>query len=153
MLKYIENKQKCIEFFFLYSNADIPLKYLFNSNFSNSIPIEISAYCKIIPVVCSCSRLHSCCGEWEDWDPINRFNHTSWVDIVIPTDCPRSVLNGCVSKVLVADCSVDVGAFVLGLSQISSFSLLNINTYSRLQCGAVSVLPHSSSDLVVCKIP
>ena len=60
----------------------------------------------------------------------NRFNHTSGVTAVIPTDRPKSVRNRCVIKVLVAffmlsrcflDFSVGVGAFVIGLSQISSF--------------------------------
>ena len=32
--------------------------------------------------------LHGFCGEWEGWDPVNRFNHTSGVAIVTPTDRP-----------------------------------------------------------------
>ena len=63
-------------------------------------------------------------------DPVNRFNHTSWVAIVTPTDRPKSVRNRCVIEVFCVvfvfsncflDCSVSVGAFVIGLSQISSF--------------------------------
>ena len=59
----------------------------------------------------------------------NRFNHTSWVTAVTPTDRPRSVLNSCVIKDFggvfmlsrcFLDCSVGVGGFVKGLSQISS---------------------------------
>ena len=85
--------------------------------------------CKIIPA-CSCPRLHNYCGEWEGWDPVNWFNHTSWVAIVTPTDRPKSVRNRCVIEVFCVvfvfsscflDCSVSVGAFVIGLSQISSF--------------------------------
>ena len=50
--------------------------------------------------------------------------------IVTPTDRPNSVRNGCVIEVFggvfvlshcFLDFSVDVGAFVIGLSQISSF--------------------------------
>ena len=43
--------------------------------------------------------LHNCCGEWEGWDPVKWFNHTSWVAIVTPTDRPKSVRNRCVIKV------------------------------------------------------
>ena len=58
------------------------------------------------------------------------FNHTSWVTAVTPTDRPQSVRNSCVIKVFggvfmlsrcFLDCSVGVGVFVTGLSQISSF--------------------------------
>ena len=65
-------------------------------------------------------------------DPVNRFNHTNWVAIVTPTDRPKSVSNRCVIEVFggvfvlshcFLDFSVGVGAFVLRLSQISSFSL------------------------------
>ena len=60
---------------------------------------------------------------------INRFNHTSGVTVVSPTDRPKSVRNRCVIEVfggfLMSRCfldfSVGVGAFVTGLSQISSF--------------------------------
>ena len=35
----------------------------------------------------------------EGWDPVNQFNHTSWVAVVTPTDRPKSVRNHCVIKV------------------------------------------------------
>ena len=35
------------------------------------------------------------CSLWEDWDPVNRFNHTNCMSVVTPTDCPKSVRNGC----------------------------------------------------------
>ena len=35
----------------------------------------------------------------EGWDPVNRFNHTSWLAIVTPTDRPKSVRNRCVIEV------------------------------------------------------
>ena len=62
--------------------------------------------------------------------PINQVNHTSWVAVDTPTDRPKSVRNRCVIEpfcdvVCVVSCtfdiSVGVGAFVIGLSQISSF--------------------------------
>ena len=61
--------------------------------------------------------------------PVNQVNH-SWVAIVTPTDRPKSVRNRSVIEVFVAffvlsfcpfDIFVGVGAFVIGLSQISSF--------------------------------
>ena len=33
------------------------------------------------------------------WDPVNRFNHTSWVAIVTSADRPKSVRNRCVIEV------------------------------------------------------
>ena len=37
----------------------------------------------------------------EGWDPVNRFNHTSMVTVVTPTDRPKSVRNRCVIEVFV----------------------------------------------------
>ena len=55
-------------------------------------------------------------------------NHTSWVAVVTPTDRPKSVRNCCLIDVALFvlslcpfDISVGVGAFVIGLGQISSF--------------------------------
>ena len=62
--------------------------------------------------------------------PVNQVNHTSWVANVTPTDRPKSVRNRSVIELFVAlfvlsfcpfDIFVGVGAFVIGLSQISSF--------------------------------
>ena len=62
--------------------------------------------------------------------PVNQVNHTSWVALVTPTDRPKSVHNRCVIELFVAllvlslspfVISVGVGAFVIGLSHISSF--------------------------------
>ena len=56
---------------------------------------------------------------------LTRLNHTSWVAVVTPTDCPKSVRNPCVIEVFggvfvlsrcFSDLSVGVGAFVIGLS-------------------------------------
>ena len=69
------------------------------------------------------------------WDPVNRFNHTSWIAIVTQTDQyrPKSVCNRYVIEVFggvrVLSCcflsfSVGVGAFAIGLSQTSSFFLV-----------------------------
>ena len=66
----------------------------------------------------------------EGWDPVNLFNHTSMVTIITPTNHPKSVRNRCVIEVFGGVCvlsrcylgfSVGVGAFVIGLSLISSF--------------------------------
>ena len=84
--------------------------------------------------------LQSFCDKWEDWDPVNRFNHTSWVAVVTLTDRPKSVRNRCVIQVFggvfvlslgFLDFSLGVRACVIGLSQISSFFLLFQN-YNNL---------------------
>ena len=67
--------------------------------------------------------------------PVNQVHHTSLVAVVTPTDRPTSVCNRCVIELFVAlfvlslcpfDISVGVGAFVIGLSQISSFCSFHI---------------------------
>ena len=72
------------------------------------------------------TRLLRLVGRWAR-KPVN---HTSWVAVVTPTDRPKSVRNRCVIELFVAlfmlslcpfDISVGVWAFVIGLSQISSF--------------------------------
>ena len=65
-------------------------------------------------------------------DPVNLFNSTSWVVVLIaPTDCHKLVHNRCVIEVLVAffelslcflDFSFGIRVFVIALSQIFSFS-------------------------------
>ena len=73
--------------------------------------------------------------------PINRFNHSSWVAVITSTDRPKSVHNHCVVEV--SSCifvlllcmlgfSVGVRAFVLGLSQISSFSSCIVYTVTNV---------------------
>ena len=75
--------------------------------------------------------IHGCCRKWEGWarTPVN---HISWVAVVTTTDRPKSVRSRCVIELFVAlfvlslcpfDISAGEGAFVIGLSQISSFSL------------------------------
>ena len=72
----------------------------------------------------------------QGWDPVNRFNHTSLVAIVDPTDRPKSARNRYVIEVFggvfvlsrsFLDLSVGVGAFVIRLSQISAFFLFKLN--------------------------
>ena len=79
---------------------------------------------------CVSFLLHGCCGEWDGWarKPVN---HASWVAVVTPTDRPKSVRNRCVIEhflvtlFVLSLCPfwrfVGVGAFVIGLSHISSF--------------------------------
>ena len=73
--------------------------------------------------------------------PVNQVNHTSWVAVVTPTDRPKSVRNRCVIELFMAlfvlslcpfGISVGVGAFVIGLSQISSFPLKKESYYNIL---------------------
>ena len=72
------------------------------------------------------TRLLRGVGRWAR-KPVN---HTSWVAVATPTDRPKSVHNRCLIELFVAlfmfslclfDISVGVGAFVIGLGQISSF--------------------------------
>ena len=72
------------------------------------------------------TRLLRGVGSWAR-KPVN---HTSWVAVVTPTDRPKSVRNRCLIELFVTlfmlslcpfDISVGVGAFVIGLGQISSF--------------------------------
>ena len=69
-------------------------------------------------------------------------NHTSWVAIVTPTGRPKSVRNRCVIEVfgggfLLSRCfldfSADVGVFVIGLSQMSSFLRLKTGVFSNVK--------------------
>ena len=71
----------------------------------------------------------------EGWAPVNRFNHTSWLAIVSPTDRPKSVRNRCVIEVfggvyVLLRCfwgfSVGLRTFVIGLSQIPSCFLIQL---------------------------
>ena len=90
--------------------------------------------------------LLGCCGEWEG-GLVNQVNHTSWVAVVTPADRPKSVRNCCLIELFVAlfvlslcpfDISVGVGAFVIGLGQISSFlsvCIVNIIIYLLILFG------------------
>ena len=69
--------------------------------------------------------------------PVNQLATPS---VVTPTDRPKSVRNICVIELFVAlfvlslcpfDISVGIGAFVIGLSQISSPFLLYKKTWSK----------------------
>ena len=40
-------------------------------------------------------------SKLEYWDNVNRFDHTFWVTVVIPTDRPQSVSNRCENEVFV----------------------------------------------------
>ena len=92
--------------------------------------------------------LHGCCGEWEG-GPVNQVNHTSWVAVVSPTHRPKSVRNCCLIELFCAVvCVVTlpfwhfccVGAFVIGLGQISSFlSVLNPHQGSLVKQSSVNI--------------
>ena len=84
--------------FFLSKTQFLTLNVYSISFYFETLRIQLSANCEIIQA-CSCPRLHNCCGEWEGWDPVNWFNHTSWVAIVTPADRPKSVRNRCVIEV------------------------------------------------------
>ena len=67
--------------------------------------------------------------SWKE-GPVKLVNHTSWVTVVTITDRPKLVCNRCVIDLFVAlfvlslcpvDISAGVWAFVIGLSQVSSF--------------------------------
>ena len=74
--------------------------------------------------------------------PVNQVNHTSWVDVVTPTDRPKSVLNRCVIETFVALfvlslCPFDRGfyhrtkpdLFLFLLSSLSSFVYIGFEAF------------------------
>ena len=115
------------------------------------------------------TRLLRLVGRWAR-KPVN---NTSWVAAATLTDRPKSVCNCCLIEFFVAlfvlslspfDISVGVGAFVIGLSQISSFLSLYLHLFSAAVWSVATRFPasgclncyypsHSSSDLVVLLIP
>ena len=87
---------------------------------------------------------------------VNRFNNTSRVAVVIPTDRPKSIRHHCVIECfggvfVLSRCflnfSVGVAAVVIGLNQISSFLSLNnksstgYNKCCRKECNNVLHIP------------
>ena len=86
-------------------------------------------------LMCIFFLLRSFCGKLEGWDPVNSFNQTSLVPVVTSTDRPKSVNNRSVVEVFggvfvlllcFLELSVSERAFVIGLSQISSFFSLQM---------------------------
>ena len=72
------------------------------------------------------------------WDPVNRFNHSSWIEVVTPIGRPFSLRNQCVIEFVVAtlfcpltflfsDC---IGDFAIGLSQFPFF----LSVYRIIYC-------------------
>ena len=53
--------------------------------------------------------LHRISVKYEGYDPVIRFNNTSWVAVVIPTDRPKSVRNRCVMEVSLCFLEFSVG--------------------------------------------
>ena len=96
----------------------------------------ILMHCKEI-FACSCPRLHSCCGEWEGGPcktgkphQLGGCSYSNWPSEVGPQPlCNRTFLWRCLCCHCPFDISVGVGAFVIGLSQISSF----FSCYAKLQ--------------------
>ena len=90
--------------------------------------------------------------------PVNQVNHTSWVAVVTPTDRPKSVRNRCLIELFCGvvcvvtarfDISVGVGAFVIGLSQISSFLSLHKQRIYTLLLSSVSISSQSKLNFLV----
>ena len=94
------------------------------------------------------------------WDPVNRFNHTSWVAVVTPTDRPKSVGNRCVIEVLVAclccqvaffDFAVPVGGFChrtesdLFLFLLQSSQMKRFKTHRRKSTLHLSSILHTDA--------
>ena len=69
------------------------------------------------------------------YNSLNRFNHTSWMAVVTQIDRPKSVCNRRFSGVFVLclDCFISdgIGAFVIGLCQISSVFSLSKRIYTQ----------------------
>ena len=71
--------------------------------------------------------------------PVNQVNHTSWLAVVTPTDRVKSVRNRRLIEIFVAlfllpfcpfDISVGEEVFVIGLSKITSFSLISNRSFT-----------------------
>ena len=95
----------------LYCNAVIPLK-IFCILFS--LDTMYSIFRSLLNKICM-STLDNGRGEWEGWDPVNRFNYTRWMAVVTPTDRPGSVCNRCIIEVFGRFCVVTLfsGIFCL----------------------------------------
>ena len=102
------------------------LKYLLNDKFIYNLHVTVKEYLRVF------SLDHIAVAMSWKVGPVKLVNHTSWVAIVTPTDRPKSVRNCCVielfgnvSHLLLSffpfDISAGVGAFVIGLNQISFF--------------------------------
>ena len=94
------------------------------------------------------TRLLWLVGRWAR-KPVN---HTSWVALVTPTDRPKSVRNRCLIELFCGvvcvvtcpfDISVGVGAFVIGLGQISSFLSLYLHLFPAAVWSIVTRFPAS----------
>ena len=59
---------------------------------------------------CVSFLLHGCCGKWEGLAR-KPLNHTSWVDVVTPTDRPKSVRNRYVIRLFCGVVCVDTLPF------------------------------------------
>ena len=62
--------------------------------------VSDSKFCKNKLHVVLSVLFHSFCDLWGGWDPVNRFNYTSWMADVAPTDRHKSVRNRCVIDVI-----------------------------------------------------
>ena len=108
--------------------------------------IMILSYIKYVIFALSCPRLHNCCGEWDGWDSVYRFKpyqlgscrYSNWPSEVGPQSlcnrlfCLRFDFS-CCHVVFFLYFSVDIGVFVIWLSQISSyFSDVNFILFSLI---------------------
>ena len=82
--------------------------FILNQIQNVSILTKVCLYCKHYSSRAVFVWLHCCCDEWEGLYPLNRFNHTSWMPVVTPTDCLKSVRNRCAIEVF-------GGVFVLSI--------------------------------------
>ena len=64
-----------------------------------------------------------------------RFNHTSWMAVVTPTDCLKSVRNGCVIEVFVLSIACWVFCWYKGFRhRIESDLVLHLLMYPQMVC-------------------
>ena len=73
----------------LYSRCKIPL------SFDWLLVLSLYKEDYLQSFKCVSFWLHGFCGSWEGWAFVNRFNNTSGVTVVTPTDRPKSVCNRC----------------------------------------------------------
>ena len=102
--------------------------------------MKFCLYCKQFNHHAIYDWLHYWCGEWEGWAPVNRFNHTSGVNAVTPTDRPKLVRSCFVIKVfMLSRCFLDFSVGVVAFEWIrdrlkSIWDRLNSIWVSEIGC-------------------
>ena len=130
---WVEFSENPIHRCVIMSNSPLRLVWLLVSCLYKEVYLQIFK-CASFALI---TRLLRLVGRWAR-KPVN---HTSWVALVTPTDRPKSVRNRCLIELFCGivcvvtcpfDISVGVGAFVIGLGQISSFLSSSLSSFVNI---------------------